>query len=205
MTAQSLFEKFGRILNDEDHTRWPQAEFLGWLSSARRKLAEVRPDALSESVDVPLVEGTKQRISGTSFLKATRNVGGMAVSFIPKDALDLYVPQWPTLPEDKRVRFYTNDTLDPKTFYVIPGQPQGTNQKLEVLQVRSLEEFDSLNDSIDVESTYENTLLLWTLHLALSKESDSPGMIEVSERYRRAFFEEIEFKTRIDAAAVQEG
>ena len=132
VTVASLMGKASIILKDDDQTRWPTTELLGWINDGQREIVLYKPNACTKNISVPTVAGTKQTLptDGVQLVDISRNMGaspgttpGRAIRLTYREILDVREPDWHTKTPSAVVQHFTYNPLDPKTYYVYPPQP----------------------------------------------------------------------------------
>ena len=101
-TARDVLRRVTITLQDADAVRWTYPELLMWLNDGTREIALMKPNAVGVTINMPLVEGTKQEIPDTAhaLLKVVRNVnpeteaGLSVITPIVRQVLDQQMPGW---------------------------------------------------------------------------------------------------------------
>ena len=176
ITARSIIDKVGIVLQDTTNTRWPLPELLGWLNDGQREVVLHKPAANPSNQSWPLISGTKQSIppAGLSLIDVVRNMGsgsvpGRAIRVIDRRILDTQRPDWHTEALSSEVKHYCFDDSDPKRFYVYPPAQPGTNVEL----IYSSAPADiTISGIITVDDIYANALLDYILYRAYAKDAD---------------------------------
>lgn len=205
LVAKDLFERARRILLDESSVRWPLAELTTWLNDAQRAVALHKPNATAKNIVQVLVPGTRQALPAgyLALLNVVRNLktnqdsprlGGRMVRVVERAILDTQLPDWhdsDVTPFTAVAKHFIYDELDPKTFYVYPGN-DGTGF-LEVVASKvpdvivatgGVEDLASYNVALDVDDVYFNPLLHYILFRAYSKDAD----FSISGAQAQAFY-----------------
>jgi hypothetical protein len=170
LSARVILEAASGLLMDEQHVRWTLPELTGYLNEGVKAIILAKPSASTQSIAVPLIEGTLQHVPQTGtptplrILSIPRNlasvasprIGGRAIRPTKRSLLDAQEPNWH---ESRYVRFrrevrqYTFDEENPLEFYTYPGN-DGTGVVEAVVSVLpvavSPTDDDSLIGSYDV-------------------------------------------------------
>lgn len=190
-TAAQVMARASTILQDAGAVRWTAGELCDWLNEAQRAIVMAKPNALSGSVTIPLVSGTKQSVpvAYTVLSRAVRNVGagGKAIRTIARrEILDAQIPGWhdtATLPFAAAVQYVWQDPMSPREFYVVPGN-DGTGS-VEAIVGRNATDIPKPAGAaaLDVanyttasgfEDIYQGILLDFLLFRAFSKDGEAP-------------------------------
>jgi hypothetical protein len=205
-TTGDILRKAVAILQDGSSVRWPLPELLGWLNDGTRAIAMVKPTATAVTVDMPLVAGTRQQLPETyhQLLQVVRNnkttspVAMRAITPIVKEVMDTQYPGWHSttvMPFADEVVHMAEDTFDPLTFYVIPGNTgNGIVQIVASVVPAAIAtpttnpfSIESYTQPVPVADIYQNTLLDYILHCAFSKDMNLPGAAQRSQAHFQKF------------------
>lgn len=216
---RTLLQRVGVLLQDEDAIRWPLPERLDFLNDGQREIVLLKPNALSRTVVLPLVHGTRQGLPATylDLIGVTRNVtgnpnapvGGRVVRTVARDTLDASQPDWHDPDRTAyaaSVRNVVYDALDPQTFYVFPGN-DGTGQVEAIVSLRpqvipapeNPERLDSYTAPLGIDDIYANALVDYMVYRAYTKDNGVPGGLE------RAALAYQQFTAALGARAQAEG
>lgn len=135
MNGSELLRRAADVLQDIEHVRWTLPELVRWANDGLRAIVLAKPSAKSESVALPLVEGTLQSLTDEAHLRLLRiprnltdagppRIGGRVIRPTSRETLDASQPAWHDPKEvryRKEVRQYVFDEAAPKEFYVYPG------------------------------------------------------------------------------------
>lgn len=222
-TAKAIMHSARITLNDAGSVRWTLPELLIYINDGMREIALNKPNAVSETVEHPLSEGTYQEHDYLALIRVTRNLatlaaspqgrtGGSTVTPIERTVLDLSMPGWqdPTVyPNQKRVDHICQDMADPQSFYVVPGN-DGTGV-IEVLVAKlpvdipepaaGQTNLDSYGAIVPLDDIYRTILLNYVLYRAYQKDAAEPGNAQRSQMYYQMFAAAVGIKTQTEAAA----
>lgn len=210
LIASAILGKVSKILQDEGTVRrWPtDTELLGWLDSAQREIAMIRPELFSTTAVRKLVAGTLQTLPATAvaLVAATRNMGtdgttvGQAIADKPAELLDILLPDWHTHAARAKVRYVSHDAKNPKQYFVYPPQPAANQGYVEEVLRVAPTALASASATIGLDDIYENVLINLVLYRAYAKDSDIPRAAERSNTYRAAALEGIGLQLQATAA-----
>lgn len=192
-TAADVMRRASVILQDTDAVRWTAVEICDWLNEAQRTIVSIKPNALSRTVMLDLVLGTRQEVPPeyTMLSKVVCNVsstgarGKVVKTLARREVIDSAIPGWhdPTrLPFTSVVGTVWQDYMAPREFYVIPGNT-GTGRVEAVVGVLPTNisipssdplDFDSYTSTIQFDDRYQGILLDLLLTRAFSKDMASP-------------------------------
>lgn len=139
MIAAEIMARAAADLNDLEHTRWPEPDLLGFVNDARRAVALLRPDALSETRAVELAAGNTRQVipdDALRLLDVIRNLGadgvtpGQAVTLIKREALDAANLFWHGASGASTIDHFSFDERLPRVFYVSPPPAAGVHLDL---------------------------------------------------------------------------
>lgn len=219
ITAAQVMTLAGRILQDEDATRWTLPELADWINEAVKAILLAKPSAHSETEVLSLSEGTYQTVpdGSLSLLRVVRNitsegpprVGGRIVRVTTRDALDAQEPYWhdPTrVPYKKEVRQFVFDEEEPESFYVYPGN-DGTGKVEAVLSklptaIAASGDADTLASyaqDIGLQDVYLPPILDYVLYRAMSKD-DEAGNPAGAIMHFQAFSTAVGLKVQVEGA-----
>ncbi|WP_296763706.1 DUF6682 family protein [Sediminimonas sp.] len=224
LTAKDVLSRARVVLQDAGSTRWLLPELLDWLNDGLRSVALYKPSAISETKVLELAEGTYQELAeGQQLLRATRNitslvaatprVGGPVITPIAREILDAQQPNWhdtTAVPFSATVRHIMSDIMDPRIFYVYPGN-DGTG-KIEATVSRepttiAVEGGDDVNDiasyniALPISPIYMDPLLDFILYRAFSKDMQMAGSAQRSVAHYQNFMNALNLRQQIEAGA----
>lgn len=133
-SGQDIMVQAGILLNDTAHVRWTLAELCLWINDAVKATILAKPSASSGTAVLSLSEGTLQTLDAPylSLIDVTRNitsegpprVSGRVITMAKRSDLDAQNPGWHSNAEvrfAKEVRHVMFDELNPREFFVFPG------------------------------------------------------------------------------------
>jgi hypothetical protein len=180
ITAQQVFTRASRILQDETNVRWSSAELLDLLNAGQRAIALIKPNVSMSTRILSLTGGTRQALPSETIAldEVVRNIGpdgstpGPAILPIEKVLLDNSFPGWHTSTPGSDVAFYCYDLKAPDIFWVFPPQPAGTNQKVEAVLETLPSDVANATNPISLDDIYEPPLLEYILYRCFMKDSE---------------------------------
>lgn len=210
ITAQSILDKAGIILQDTTGVRWPVGtEQLGWLNDGQREVVLIRPQASVTNAAVQLTSGaTKQTLpaTGIMLIDVTRNMGaagitaGRAIRLVSREVLDAQSPTWHSdTNSDGVIKHFVYDPRDPKTFYVYPKAP-ATTWYVELVYSSSPSDVSTLGGTISIDDIYANALLDYVLYRAYSKDAEYAQNAQLAAAHYAAFQNALGVKTSQEVA-----
>lgn len=225
-TGAEIMQRAGKLLNDEDHVRWPLPEMADWINEGVRAIVLAKPSASSGSIIVDLVEGTLQKVPSTGsptplmLQRIVRNVrgnaenpriGGRIVTSVARDVLDAQDPYWhdkQRTPFRKEVRHSVYDEANPLEFYVYPGN-DGSGfveaivstlpQKLTPAVGQDENTLAAWPGSVGLPEPYSVPLLEYVLHRCQAKD-DTGGNAGRALAHYQAFASAIGIKINVEGA-----
>lgn len=192
-TAADVMRRASIILQDTDAVRWTAVEICDWLNEAQRTIVSIKPNALSRTVTLTLVNGTRQSLPPeyTMLSKVVCNVslsgarGKVVKTLARREVIDSAIPGWhdpSRLPFSNIVGTVWQDYMAPREFYVIPGN-NGAGRVEAIVGVLPTNipipgsdplDFDSYTTVIEFDERYQGILLDLLLTRAFSKDMASP-------------------------------
>lgn len=209
LTGQTIALKIEYVLNDATNVRWTETELLAWINEAQREIAALKPNTSISTVDIALVEGSKQEIAAThiALIDVIRNMGaagavpGPGIRPIERAQLDVAFGDWHlAIYAELTVQCFWFDEKDPGTFYVFPTQPSGTTQEIEVKVTVPPTDLASLASTIDLADTWESAILDHVLFRAFAKDTTSAPNRERSGFFYQSFMKSMGIRTGLDPA-----
>lgn len=220
IVAKDVLHRARAILQDAGSVRWMLPELCNWLDDALREIAFYKPSALSETVIMQLVSGTYQELPEgqqilrvhrniTSLIDATPRVSGPAITPIVREVLDAQMPNWHDttfMPFSETVRHVISDLMNPRAFYVFPGN-DGTG-KIEItvsVQPEPLTRPSDVNDieqytaAIPINPIYMGPLVDFVLYRAFSKDMQFAGAAERAVAHYTNFQNSLNLRQQIEA------
>lgn len=221
--ANEILKRVSITLHDEGVVRWPYPELLLYLSDAMTEIALHKPNAVTQTIELPLETGTVQELDENqiSLVRVIRNIatgsadpagrtGGKSITITRRTTLDSVMPDWQNplvLPYTKEVDHVVQDLADPRTFYVVPGNDgTGIIEAVVAIQPEPLEEPNNPLDIasyadveiVGIPSIFRNAIGDYVLYRAYSKDSSDPGMAGKAQAHFQLFANAIGLKTQTD-------
>jgi hypothetical protein len=178
ISAATLIERSGFLLQDDDHVRWTVPELISWINEAAGALVTIRPSAGAKLVILPLAAGTQQLLGDdvVQLLDVVRNVGadgvtpGRAIRLAERHLFDSADPDWHTRAGKATIKHYIYDDRTPNVFYVYPPALADTKVQASITAMPApvLTEADDL----DLDAQFESALVNYIVFRALAKDSE---------------------------------
>ena len=207
MLGSDIVTRMRLVINDADAIRWTSEELVHWINDGCRTIALLRPDSCSVTASMELVAGTKQSIAdltpaGLRVLDIVRNNDSFrAMRLVDREVLDTQRPDWHDAVEANPTN-WVYDNRDPKTFYVYPPAPAGT--QIEIVYARNPVSLASESElgsvALSLDDIYIDPLLNYVLYRAYSKDADFAQNAALSQGYLAAFNMLLTGKARADVA-----
>lgn len=225
--AKDVFERVGLLLQDNTYVRWSLPELRLWLNDGLREIAIIKPNAVSQTIILALVAGTKQNLlvaaqeTTTNFplslITINRNVApitfapGKAVTPVSRIDLDAQLLNWHDsniAPYDSDVRHVVDDMTDEAVFYVYPGNDgSGFVEAVvaiipdEVAESGTPDDISTYTQVVDLKDIYMNALIHYVLYRAFSKEMELAGSAQRAASAYSMFQAQLGSKLQADTAA----
>jgi hypothetical protein len=212
-TAQSVFTLAQRTLQDAGGVRWLLPELLDYLNAGTREIALQKPTATSETVNVQLVEGTKQTLPAGyhKLLSVIRNVtSGRAVTPVVREVLDMNIPGWHStsvLPFTVDVMHVHDDMFDVTTFHVCPGNT-GSGVIVAILSRLPAQiatpanplDIAAYNATVPLAEIYRNCLVDYVCYRSFSKDMNIAGSAQRAQGHYQLFQQALGIKSQVEMA-----
>lgn len=190
VTAKSLIDRAGIILQDATNVRWPRPELLGWLNDGEREIVLHKPNAYVKNVPFTLVNGSKQALpaDAVALIDIPRNVNGAAVRVVSREILDAQSPGWHTSTPATAIKHYTYSPLDPRTFYVYPPATNTpTVASVDLVYAAAPTDITAETAFIWVDDIYATALINYILYRAYSKDAEYAANAALATAYYGQF------------------
>lgn len=178
ISAATLIERSGFLLQDDDHVRWTVPELISWINEAAGALVTLRPSAGAKLVVLPLAAGTQQTLDDdvVQLLDVVRNVGadgvtpGRAIRLAERHLFDSADPDWHTRAGKATIKHYIYDDRTPNVFYVYPPALAGAKVQASITAMppQVLTEADDLQ----LDNQFESALVNYIVFRAMAKDSE---------------------------------
>lgn len=204
VAASTLISRVSTILQDTDHTRWSEAELLGWLNDAQRELVLLIPSASSVTSSVTLTANSSKHTlpaDGNMLIDIVRNMGsggatpGRAIRLVSRDILDSQRPDWHSEAATGTVQNYVYDPRNPKIFYTYPQAP-ATPWTVEIIYSAAPTVLTSVSSTVSVDDIYANALVDYVIYRAYSKDAEFALNGQLAVAHYQAFQTSIMAKTQ---------
>lgn len=224
VNARDILSRVKIVLQDAGAVRWPLPELAGWLSDAMREIASRKPSATSAVANIAMVQGTRQTLPDEylSLIRVVRNlvpsgvtdppyVGGIAVTPIVREILDAQNVNWhdpARVTQRVAVRHVIFDPLDPRTFYVYPGNTGAgliecivsvIPEPVAVEVGDDPDDLESYNIDLPLSAVYQTPLIDFVLYRAFSKDMQLAGAGDRAAMHYQQFAQAIDTRTNLDA------
>ena len=223
LTADTILKRANITLQDDGFVRWTLPELLLYLNDAMTELAIHKPNAVTQTIELPLETGTVQTLDDAhiSLVRVIRNLstldgsasgrtGGSAVTVTRRTNLDAVMPGWQdpaVLPYAARVDHVVQDPADQRTFYVVPGNDRSgvVEAVVSVLPVEMDQPASPLNvesyaalELTGIPAIFKNALTDYVLFRAYSKDSADPSAAGRAQAHYQLFASAIGLKVQGD-------
>ena len=218
MTAAEVMRRANITLNDTGLVRSTAPELRDYLNDAMREVALSKPNAITDTVELSLVKGTRQALAADhiSIQRVTRNLdtidsdpekraGGRAIRAVARETLDAVMPGWQdpdSLPYSAVVDHVLVDIANPREFFVVPGN-DGTGVVEATVAVMPTDvplpganqlQIESYTTQLDVPDIYRSALVNYVLHRAYAKDGDNPASANRAAAHFAAFQQSLGIK-----------
>jgi hypothetical protein len=202
-----LLDRASILLQDADHTRYPNAELLKFFNDAQNEVVLHRPDANSVNATLALANGSKQSLPSAALrlLDIVQNVDGRSVTQVSRKILDESLPDWHNaIAGTNGIEHFIYDPADPKNFYVYPKGVSGTHSLVIIYSATppaiSISNFSTDTQTISLDDVYANAALDYILYRAYQKDAEYSGNAARSQMHYQSFAQSLGIKTQADGA-----
>jgi len=179
MLASTIITEVSEQLNDTDFITWTESMLIGYINSAQRAIASVRPDASTVTESFQLAAGTKQDLPAAALrlLEVTRNMGfdgstpGQSIRGTDYESLSLFNRNWHEAPQATVVNNFTYSEKTPRIFYVDP--PADGTRWVEIHYSVLPANISASFETLALKDIYQNHIVQWCMFKAYSVEADS--------------------------------
>lgn len=195
MTGTQIAEQLRRLLQDEDLSapRYTDAELLAWLNEAYLALIKIVPAEGMRVGNITLAAGINQSLpdGGIALIEVRRNMGingaspGRVLTLMSREALDAFLPDWPSSAQTAVLLHYMPDVADASRFYVYP--PALPDTTVEAKWVHTPESATSLSETIKVRDVFAPALVNYVAFRLYSKDADDASNAQIASAYYSAF------------------
>jgi hypothetical protein len=203
VTVQNLIDQVRTVLQDQDVTRWTDAEFLAWLQTAYAEIVEKKPQANSTRIVFACQQGTQQNLptDGALLISVVRNESATAKAIRPieRAVMDSQNPDWHSVTNTGDVVHYVYEAQSPKVFYVYPQATAG--QQISIQYAKIPPAHTATSETIRLDDTYAGLLVDYLLYRAYAKDA-SVGDANLSNTYRDLFYTNLGLKPLYPARAI---
>lgn len=225
VTGSDIMQQASIILQDEANVRWLPSELATWINMGLRAIVLAKPSAKTESRVLTLAAGTLQTVLGAAgspepllLINVSRNitsegpprVGGRTIKVTSAAMLDAQDPYWHDPSRTrfvKEVKHFCYDELNPREFYVYPGN-DGTGKVEGIISVLptlitadgDAEVIGSYGTDIDLPEPLTVPLLDYVLHRAFSKDETGAQPGRAQSHYQE-FANALGIKIQVEGAS----
>lgn len=201
VTAQTLINRAGYLLEDTGNVSWSRTELLGWLNEGQSQVVAFAPGANTDRTNVTLVAGTAQTLPADTLVLVDipRNTNGPAVRSVARELLDDSPVDWHTQTATKLVKNFVYDANDQYAFYVYP--PNNGQGQVTIVYARVPDQLTNESQPIEVDDSYQAAILNYMLYRAFSKDTDFvAGGAQKAGAYYEAFKDALQNRGSMQAA-----
>lgn len=208
ITGAALLADIGITLQDPSETIWTDAIKTKFVNEAILLTANLRPDAVSEIVDFPIVAASaKQTIpsDGFLFLEVVKNVGGTnrPITRLDKTQMDNTLPAWPVPGEGvSGVEIVMFDSRMPKNFYIYPVPAEGTSLTIELVYAKTPTAFSSTDINLPLADTWLAPIKEYVLYRCFGTNSKRIDLSRATA-HLSAFYNALNIKAQNDTILAQ--
>jgi hypothetical protein len=146
-----------------------------------------------------LVSGAAQGIGTTDIglIDIVSNMNGTirgnAVIALPKEKVDVLMPDWMTGTANTTVIYGITDMRVPRTFWVYPPQPTSPGT-LEVIVAQRPTLIVQSSEAFPLDSSYVTAAVLDIIAWALQEETTLPNALAKSQQFKQQFLQQFGIK-----------
>lgn len=212
LVADILLE-VSRQLNDNklgrEYQRWTRADLLVYLNDALTEVGAYRPDAFSDTLELPLVEGSMQVTEGQ--MLAVNSFNGVPVTEGDLDLIKAWGNQGninACMRVDSagvpiyKVSSYALSSTDSHIFYVDPPVPTGVSATINATVSKPSPRYTllDLGEDLDILPKYINNIKDYMLFRAYNIDSESVESGTRATQYYSWFYNAMGAKYKMESA-----
>jgi len=209
ISAETIIDAAGVILNDTGHNRWTEDELLSDLNDGEKAIVLLKPDAYVVSTTFQLVAGVFQSIpsGGIQFIGTPTNMGtgavqGSSIPKVDKEVMDTHNPDWPTNDASATVNAIMYDPADSKHFYCTPPQPSSNMGYIRWPYSANPTDIAAKGDNINLDDVFKEPLIQWLLYKSYSRDAEHADNPTLADKAEARFYKLLGIK---DQKEVTEG
>lgn len=190
--VSEIFERVGRVLQDEGVTRWTSAELLDWYNEGLLDAVARRPSLLLSVDTFACVAGVQQAVPADriALVSVWRNLGpaatpksGPVPTVMDRAVIDRLHPSWGSDPPKATVQSVLGQAATPKIFYTYPPQPASNQGRLEITFSKKPAVVTAPTSALEIDDEYEPLIVAYLLYRAMSKDGENPQLLQLSNQY----------------------
>ena len=222
LKAQDVLSRASVTLQDDGFVRWTLPELLTYLNDGMREIAIVRPEAVAQTLELAMQEGTLQTLATAhiQLIRAIRNLdtldadpegraGGRAITVVSRTTLDVTMPGWQdpdVLAYAKNVQHVIQDTMNPRAFYVVPGNDgTGTIEVLMAVMPTDVPlpaqpyNIENYTADLEIPQMHRAALVDYVMYRAYLKDTGDPNNAARADRHMNMFRTSLGLRTESEA------
>jgi hypothetical protein len=198
VTAATLINRAGYLLEDTSNVTWTRVELLDWLNEAQSQVVTFVPTANVIRQNLTLAAGTLQTLpeGAITLMDVPRNVEGPSVRLVSREIMDAGPVDWYTYKAASVVKNYVYNNDEGGVFHVFPPNTGTGNVVIVYSKVPAV--LTNEAQTISVEDTYQAALVNYMVFRAYSKDTDYADGSKASS-YFGAFKDVLANKAPADA------
>lgn len=168
MTPQQVINEARVLINDDNSLmpeRFSDAELLGFVNQAIKRMCVVRPDLFIVSEDVTPIAGYAEQnfpASVTRIMEIQRVVNGDAIGEVDKDTMDRSYPSWVIATAGTPVNWMRHPR-NPRKYFLYPPPTADIRINAEYIEVP---DDYALSDTIALPDSYKTAVIDLVVFLA---------------------------------------
>lgn len=151
-------------------------ELLDYYNASVRLIGLHQPDTITRTQMLAQVGGARQTVAGT-FVKATSNAAGRAITPVDMDDMDHMLPDWRTT-QAGPTQHYIADNKDSAVYWVYPPAVPGA--MVEITRILSPAPV-ALGDANPIDDDYEPVIFWLVMAHAYAKNAKRGDTIKMSQ------------------------
>lgn len=197
LKAKEVIDRARTILQDAGADYWEADELPKWLTDARQRAYQLRPDLYKVTEPLAVKAGSQQQVPGGARLlfDVPRNLSapsGRQITLVSEAELARVRPAWRSMPQADEILHFLYDPKRGDEFEVYP--PAVADTQVEIVYAKPPAAIDSPDSEIDLteEGEYGAALADWILYRAFLKEADTvPAFQQRAAQHAAAFQAEL--------------
>ncbi len=201
-----------RQLQDIIGIRIP-AVMLPYFNLSIIEIINLKPDANPTTKNLNLVPGVIQSLptGDIMVLDFVCNMGitglipGKTITSLDKNAMDQLLPDWMDNDESDVISYAMIDSMNPKTFYIFPPQPDPVVQKIRALVIESYDPIIDPDEDFPLDISFMPASVDYIIYRVLMEDKTNQILINKGGIYYNKFLQDLGLKSNVEKQIESKG